>query len=460
MAFSLSVSYYAGVQNQSLTDRNPYFMEGASGVSSAPVTRYGQRSPTQNGITDLGFYIQPRILTMKVGFNATTDSQLDTYRSTLLDIFRPSWPLVLVLTRDDGTTRSLACVVTDEVAIELDPYARVGHLHWATIRVRADDPRWYNSTAGTASYSGGSAQTWWTAGGLIGTANVMEHVEYPAQGQTWTYAGTITSSWSVIFRTVLDNTNGHAAFHAGTGALTGAATKDARLYYDGPNFQWSFDAGFYANNSPPGGTPNWQITHDSPSSDLHTMYYQGTAYQVQQFADFDISGTARRWRSDRLGSASSYWTNEIPKAAIYNKVLSQAERIALEGWMGNTATLGTITAVNAGDTNEYPIITIQGPIINPVLINATAGGTIDLTGVTLGSSDIYTIDLRYGDKRITDNFGSSQINNMGTPLQLANFFLAPSPTASGGTNNVVVQGGSVSTNTFVRLTYYNHYMSW
>lgn len=460
MAFSLSVGYYSDVQTQSLTDHNPFFMEGAEGISSVPVTRYGQRGPAQNGITDLGFYIQPRILMLTVFFYATTDSQLDSYRSTLFAIFHPSWNVTLTLTRDDGTTRALSCVVVDDIPIDIDPAMRPSHLHRATIRLRADDPRWYNPTAGTPSFTFSTAN-WWLAGGAIGSANVMDHQNNINGAVPWSYLGTINGAWSIVFRTEMGTTDLETAYHAGTGALQAANTKDARFYYKASSAQYMIDGNMPTTATYTSGTPNVMVVHEANPFDITTIYYGETQAGISGVLDVNISGTARYWRADRLGSISTQWANPLYKAAIYDIALSSAQRSTLNGYMADMP-IGTITTVNSGDTNEYPLITMQGPLYNPIIINTTTSSTIDLTGLNLGSGDIYTIDLRYGDKTIIDNFGSSQMAGAGTAnlLGLAGFYLAPAPVASGGTNYITVQAGSISTNAYIRVTYYNRYMSW
>lgn len=452
MTFSLVANYWVS-GSLNLTNGQPFGLESAEGVSGIDIVRFRQGSPLQHGVNDLGFRLQPRVLTLNLVFKAVDDATLDSYRDQLIGAFRPTFTVTLVATRDDGGVRSLRCVPIDDITIDLAPELRPGHTHRAVVKLKsAGDPTWY-SAATIDTYTGGSTQTWWTAGGLIGTANVMEHVEFPGNGQAWTYAGTITGDWSIAFRGVLDATDGHAAFHAGTGALqAGTTSKDARLYYRGAGGAFVYYDGSDVAVDSQSGTPNYIVVRNA-SGNIETTYYSGTASDNSISGyDTDISGTARRWRSDRLGSASSNWANQMPKAAIYNKALSSTERVALDSWMGNTATLGTITAVNSGDINDYPYITIQGPIIAPVLTNSATGAALNFGSVTLGSSDIYRIDLRTGLKTVTDVDGNSVIANMGSPVQLARFFLTP------GTNNITVQGGSVSTTTSVAITHYNRYL--
>ena len=53
----------------------------------------------------------------------------------------------------------------------------------------------------------------------------------------------------------------------------------------------------------------------------------------------------------------------------------------------------TATITNNGDTTTYPIITIYGPIINPVVGSTTSGQNLSFN-YTMGQSDIIVIDLQ------------------------------------------------------------------
>src|SRR5690606_29937706 len=59
-------------------------------------------------------------------------------------------------------------------------------------------------------------------------------------------------------------------------------------------------------------------------------------------------------------------------------------------WSGGTS--GTVLATNAGTAAAFPIITIQGPVINPVLTNVTTGERVGLT-ITLGPTESIEIDM-------------------------------------------------------------------
>lgn len=445
-----------------LTDGAPFFLEGAASISSAPVNRHEQRGPLQQGATDLGYRLTARIVTLEVHFYAATDTLLDSYRDALMDTFKPltDTSIFLYYERDDGTTRRLTCHTVDDIDIVLVPDQKAARLHRATVKLRAANPLWLNTTVVQTAFSSTNYADWWLAGGLIGSANVMEHTESPTQGQAWTYTGTITGAWSIVARSAQETGAGtKMMFHAGTTAILALDSKDAFLgwYSTGFTFGWGHvDA---SGTSMPAGTNNYMGVHDGTT--LRT-FYNGTTNTFiasQATVNLDISGTARRWRSDRAGSASSYWSAALPKVAVFDIALSESQRIALDAAMSGTSTITTLYAVNSGDALEYPLITIRGPIQNPVLINAATGGTLNLTGLILGSADTYTVDLRDGDKAAYDQNGVNVLGSITNPISLAKWHLAPAPVATGGTNTIQVTGGSPTANTRVTVEHYNHYVS-
>lgn len=466
---SLYVSVGGGTTTN-LSDGNPFWMETGAGISSAPAQRHEQHGPLQSGVSDLGFRLAPRIVTLELHFYAATDAILDSHRDTLMSVFKPlsATSVYLYYERDDGITRRLTCQATESIDIELVPEQRPGHLHKATVKLRAADPAWLDTTVNTAAFPSNHYTNWWLAGGYIDAANVMEHVESPTQGQVWTYTGTITGDWSIAFRTSQASPSGFnlwpAVFHAGTGILVpDNASKDVAFYYlyAHSDYRWTAYPGDNDfGTTMQAGTRNYI---GMANGGAFYAYYDGTAPYLASGSvaqDFDISGPARRWRSDRTGDTESFgWGPAVPKAAVFNIALSASQRVALDTFMTGTATKTILTSVNEGDLSEYPLITIRGPIQNPVIVNETIGGTLNLTGLILGSADTCTVDLRDGNKRLYDQNGNTLLGSITTPASLAKFYLAADPAASGGTNTIVVTGGSVSDNTHVAIEHYHHYVS-
>lgn len=456
MDFEITV----GDTTYNLNDGAPFRFSSFTDVSSSEVVRLSRRSSTADSIIDLGYRLTPRTMQLALHFYASTAAILDTYRDTLAEIFKPTtdYPLQLRVERDDGTARTLNCHTVGEVVIDLEPGQYASKLHRATITLRSAFPAYKAASSTTASLSG-SAADWWTAGGLIGTANVLEHVEYPTQAQAFAYAGTATGDWSVVFRSGQEtNTIGRTAFRIGTASNI----NDPKLWRYSVT-SWSLTTSNTLLSDLPAGTQNYMYVFTDAGGLFGRVLYHAANTELLSLSDgtdASLIGTAGAWRGDKTGAGTTLWTNEFPKAALYNVALSSAQRIALDAHMSGTATLGTISAVNSGDLPVYPYITLRGPMVNPIITNVTTGKVIDLVGLTLGSADTYYIDLTGGDKTILNLSGSSQLATMGTPTQLAEWYLAPSPIATGGTNSIRVQGGSTSTATRVEILYHNQYMSY
>lgn len=450
-----------------LSNDSPFAFESLVDASSAEVVRHRQRGPLQSGVTDLGYRLRPRELTLTLRFKAATLTLLDTYRDTLTEAFKPlsDLPITLAYERDDGTTRQLTCYAIDEIAIDLLPEHWPGKLHRATIKLRASNPAWVGTSATTATFTGSGTSTWQRGGTAIGTANIMEYVEYPTQGQAWTYVGTITSAWSIAFRSgSVTPTVTPTAYHAGTTGINNSST-DARFYYAGGAWKFS-DTSPTASAMRP-GTVNYIAVNDidgfsAEGWNQQRIFVDGnTTYLTNDnIYDYNIMGTVRRWRSDRTNDSNMYWPEEMPKAAVYNITLSSTQRTALDAWMAGTVNLGTINAVNAGDLYEYPRILIYGPLQDPLLTNAATGDVLDLTGLTVAASEVCIVDLRDGNKYVADINGETRMSSLDNPISLAGWNLAPAPVASGGTNAITLQGGgTVTNNTRVVIEYYNHYLS-
>lgn len=457
MAFTLWVTgggvHVPGITLYDLTGlpltSDPFRLESAEGFSGVEVARLGQRSPQQSGITDLGYRLQPRDVTLKVRFIATTDATLDLYRQTLQFAFSPLAQLRLIATRDDGTTRYLYCYAVDEVAIDLIPEERPGHLHRATIQLRAANPLWRSSATSVSTY----VTQWWTAGGYIGTAQVREHKEAPANGNAWAWPDTnpLTNDWAVAVKTS-PHTGGSVHYLWDTsGATQGSVT------YTQATGRYSLNGG--AGTTWPGGTAANYHVYSNESGTSYWRYLTGGTIATHQTVSGDVTlDNDGAWRSEYFGLVG-YWTPAISRAVIWGTPTTTQVRALAPYVMGST-TYG-ITGLNLGDVPAYPYITLTGPLTDPVLTNQQTGGSINLTGLTLGSADTCIIDLRTGDKTMVDQNGNNLLGSVtALPVSMADFYLAPAPAAPEGYNVISVTAGSVGTASVVTLQHTNYYLSW
>ena len=333
MAFLLYVSVNNSITN--LSDGAPYSTESLVDAGGAPVVRYTQRGILRVPTRDLGFRFATRDLMLNLLFYASSDAELDGYRDDLMNLLKPltGIPLLLRMQRDDGEIRQLSCYANGEIDISLLPENRPGHLHRASIPLRAHEPLWSSLTTSSANWAGTTSLHWWRAGEAIGSANVMEHVDNPSQGQAWTYTGTITGEWSIAFRSgTVAHSGTPVAYHAGTGVIIepdAVSGVDAKFYWGSTGIGGVTGWRLSTNTLTPGsalqpGTTNYITYHNTNALEIGLNQslnaYDGTVgfLDGQLNYDYNIAGTTRRWRSDRNGSASSYWPTEMPKAAVYD----------------------------------------------------------------------------------------------------------------------------------------------
>jgi hypothetical protein len=121
--------------------------------------------------------------------------------------------------------------------------------------------------------------------------------------------------------------------------------------------------------------------------------------------------------------------------------------------------VGAQTIAYAGTFPEYPIITVEGPITDPVITNETTGEVLDFTGITIAAGTVYTIDLRYGYKTVVNQAGTNKIADLTAASDLATWHLEIAPIASGGNNIITASGTATTGDTVITLTYYKRYTS-
>ncbi len=105
-----------------------------------------------------------------------------------------------------------------------------------------------------------------------------------------------------------------------------------------------------------------------------------------------------------------------------------------------------------GSANSYPVIRINGPIINPVITNVTTDVSIEFvadTEIVLG--DWWEIDTSAGT--IVDAAGNNQLGELSTESSLALFYILREREAPSG-NTITVTGTRVSGATSITITYY------
>lgn len=120
---------------------------------------------------------------------------------------------------------------------------------------------------------------------------------------------------------------------------------------------------------------------------------------------------------------------------------------------------------------EFPIITIYGPVINPIIENLTTDEKIDLSangGLNVAAGDWVQVDLsgkpRRDSKTIRDQDGNSVEEFLSTDsdlvtwhLSYAGELLSNGSYNSDGNNALRVSGSGANPNTRIAIAYFNRY---
>ena len=175
-----------------ISDETNYIHESNDGFGATPLHRLEERGPLQHGITDRGYRLDPRIIQLVIGINATSWSDFYAKRDALLDHIGPvnDAPLKLRFTLpDEVTQRQIDCYLTEGPSFQSSDI--MFYYTKAAFRLSCPDPVWYDPTRLAASIgaSGGTGfmvpivVPWLFGGTAIDTIQVINlagnWIEYP-----------------------------------------------------------------------------------------------------------------------------------------------------------------------------------------------------------------------------------------------------------------------------------------
>jgi len=136
------LSWIVKGQETSLEDWGLCHVIGDDGLGMAPFHRLSERGPMQNGVTDRGYRLDPRLIMLAIAING--DDLPDYYdkRVQLENIFKPRNDPGILKWTYNGETRYIEgyCVG----GLEWDMAGREYTFHRAVISVQCPDPRWYD----------------------------------------------------------------------------------------------------------------------------------------------------------------------------------------------------------------------------------------------------------------------------------------------------------------------------
>ena len=135
----------------SLSDGTYCWFYGVDGAGMSPLHRLRERGPLQHGETDVGFRLDPRLITLLLAMPAQTYSAYWTARANLLSILlstSESDDITLRFTLDNGSVRSLDCHYVAGGGLATSEEAK-SRLQKIPLVFNAGDPTFYDPTINT-----------------------------------------------------------------------------------------------------------------------------------------------------------------------------------------------------------------------------------------------------------------------------------------------------------------------
>jgi hypothetical protein len=151
-----------GVQTLSLHDLTGVSIRlSEDGLGLPPVRRLVERGPAQNGDTDVGFRLEPRIVNMVLLIAEDDVTGYWASRRALQRMLAPSSvPLRLRIVLPTGETRQLDVAYTG--GLTWDSSSRLVTAHQAGFQLRAADPTFYDPSGQSVVFAVPSASGAWT----------------------------------------------------------------------------------------------------------------------------------------------------------------------------------------------------------------------------------------------------------------------------------------------------------
>jgi hypothetical protein len=150
---STQVTLLIGNNSYSVSSGTSFWRIEDTDLAFPPIRRLEEYGPLQHGTTDLGFRLNPRIITLRLKSAAqTTIGNLYTNRATLIDYFKPTnnTPIQVRYTLDNGNVRQIDCYT---VAFKADERDRSGFVQTYTIALKANDPLFYDPVQRAVTWS-------------------------------------------------------------------------------------------------------------------------------------------------------------------------------------------------------------------------------------------------------------------------------------------------------------------
>ena len=130
------------------------------------------------------------------------------------------------------------------------------------------------------------------------------------------------------------------------------------------------------------------------------------------------------------------------------------------GWGASSADGTPVSFTYHGTWRSYPIITLEGPMVAPVITNETTGLVIAFdAGYTIDAGEIVTIDLQQGYKTVTHSVDGNIPDALTDASDLGTWHISEHPYAVGGVNSIGIAftGGTAASRVYIR--FYTRYLA-
>jgi len=130
------------------------YLEADDGFGLPPITRVTERGPLQNGVSDLGFRLQPRNIDLVLVKPEACPNSWRALRQRFLDVFKPSnTPFNLRWEFGDGTRRQIDLHFIGGLTIPWAFTDRARPSLRDAVKLYAPDPTWYDPSESSAEWT-------------------------------------------------------------------------------------------------------------------------------------------------------------------------------------------------------------------------------------------------------------------------------------------------------------------
>lgn len=204
---------------------------------------------------------------------------------------------------------------------------------------------------------------------------------------------------------------------------------------------------------------------------LRCVRDDGAERQIECYAVGMVDAPARK--PERLGGMQRVavqliahdpaWYDPAPQQAAAGLAsVSSGMVVPLEvPWLmeSGSGADGRVQVSYLGTWDEYPLITLVGPIEDALIVNETTGETLSFAGYDIAAGDSITIDLRYGYKTVTEDDGTNRIDKLTSDSDLATWRLASVLETGDGVNVLRLSGAGLTAASTVTLVYHTRFIS-